>query len=478
MQALIFIFLPIVFILHWFVCGRNLRAQNGLIVLASYAFYAWWDWRFLALLAGTSLLCWSCGLAVARWRESAPRRALFFNALNIVANLGVLALFKYYDFFAQSFADAFLGGNASGILLHLALPVGISFYTFKALAYTIEIRRGTIPAERDPMPVLAYISFFPQLLAGPIERPQHLIPQFKQLRTFSYEQATDGCRQILWGLFKKVVVADNCAVYVNEVWGNVGGEAGSTLLLAAILFSVQIYGDFSGYSDISIGVGKLLGVRSRKNFDMPYFSRGIAEFWRKWHISLTSWFRDYVYIPMGGSRCPKGRVIFNTLVVFLLSGLWHGADWTFVLWGAYNGLLFVPGLLSGHRPRYRDSVAQGRMLPSLKELGLMLFTFGLATLGWILFRTDNLQQAGAFFEGLGHLGTLKAPLLFFVTPRIRLQMVCICCLLVAEWTGRKNPDFSGIRTRYKILNWCLYLAIAILVFWFWRNDSAFIYQQF
>ena len=287
------------FILHWFVCGGNLRAQNGLIVLASYAFYAWWDWRFLALLAGTSLLCWGCGLAVERWRESAPQRALFFNALNIVINLGVLALFKYYDFFAQSFADAFLGGNASGILLHLALPVGISFYTFKALAYTIEIRRGTIPAERDPLPVLAYISFFPQLLAGPIERPQHLIPQFKQLRTFSYEQATDGCRQILWGLFKKVVVADNCAVYVNEVWDNIGSEAGSTLLLAAILFSVQIYGDFSGYSDISIGVGKLLGVRARKNFDMPYFSRGIAEFWRKWHISLTSWFRDYVYIPMG-----------------------------------------------------------------------------------------------------------------------------------------------------------------------------------
>ena len=466
------------FFLHWFVCRKKLWAQNGLIVLSSYAFYAWWEWRVLALLAGSSILSWGCGLAVGRWRESAPRRALFFNALNIVVNLIVLALFKYYDFFAQSFADAFLGGNASGFLLHLALPVGISFYTFKALAYTIEIRRGTISAGRDPLPLLAYISFFPQLLAGPIERPQHLIPQFKQLRTFSYAQATDGCRQILWGLFKKVVIADNCALYVNEVWDNVGSEAGSSLLLAAILFSVQIYGDFSGYSDISIGVGKLLGVRSLKNFDMPYFSRGIAEFWRKWHISLTSWFRDYVYIPMGGSRCPKGHVIFNTLVVFLLSGLWHGADWTFVLWGAYNGLLFVPGLLSGHRPRYRDTVAQWRMLPSFKELGLMLFTFGLATIGWILFRADNLQQAVAVFAGMGHLGTLKAPLLLFVIPRIRMQMVFICCLLVAEWKGRKEQDFSGIRTRYKLLNWCLYLSIAILVFWFWRNDSTFIYQQF
>lgn len=472
-----FIFFPIVFALYWI--GKSDRWQNAVLLLASYVFYGWWDWKFLALVLFSSLLCYGSGILIEKYRDTDQRKAKVYNCLNIIVNLAVLGVFKYYDFFAQSFADVFLGGNSEGLLLKLVLPVGISFYTFKALSYTIEIKRGTIEAERNPATVLTYIGFFPQLLAGPIERPGNLIPQLKVKRVFTYEQGADGMRQILWGLFKKVVVADNCAIFVNEIWASYGDQAGSTLMLAAILYCFQIYGDFSGYSDMAIGIGKMFGITARQNFATPYFSRNIAEFWRRWHISLTSWFRDYVYIPLGGNRCPKWRVIFNTFVIFILSGLWHGANWTFIVWGAYNAVLFVPGLLRARgRKRYKDTVAEGRILPDIKECAQMLITFVLVLFGWILFRADSITQAWDYISGMAHLGTLKAPLFLFTKPVVRTQCIGICIVTLAEWYSRNNEHALSRLPKNKYLRFTIYVLIAILCWWFFKTDSGFIYQQF
>jgi D-alanyl-lipoteichoic acid acyltransferase DltB (MBOAT superfamily) len=345
------LFLPIVFLLYWFVFDRfisksrwQLRLQNALVVVASYVFYGWWDWRFLLLIAFTSLCSWGSGLLIGKSKTG--REAKTWTTLNIVLNLLSLAIFKYYDFFVTEFAQLF-HISTDGLLLKVILPVGISFYTFQALSYSIDVYRGKIEPTKDIIAFFAFISFFPQLVAGPIERATNLLPQFLKKREFDYDTAVDGMRQILWGLFKKIVVADNCAVYVDQVFSTYTNQTGSTLLLAAIFFTFQIYGDFSGYSDIAIGTAKLFGIRLMRNFNVPYFSRDIAEFWRRWHISLTTWFRDYVYIPLGGSRVNKAKVVRNTFIIFLVSGFWHGANWTFIAWGAYHAILFLPLILTG-----------------------------------------------------------------------------------------------------------------------------------
>ena len=326
------IFLPIIFAIYWWL-RNNLKLQNLFVVIASYVFYGWWDWRFLILIAFTSFCSWGSGLLIARTSENGaeypPRgqnaifASKFWLIANIVLNLGILATFKYYDFFVSEFGHI-LGISTDSLLLRIILPVGISFYTFQALSYSIDAYRGKIEPTRDPIAFFAYVAFFPQLVAGPIERATNLLPQFQKARTFDYAEAVEGCRRILWGLFKKMVIADNCAVYVDSVWKDYASQSGSTLVLAAILFAFQIYGDFSGYSDIAIGTAKLFGINLRDNFLTPYFSRNVAEFWKRWHISLNTWFVDYVYIPMGGSREGRWKTIRNTFVIFLLSGLWHG----------------------------------------------------------------------------------------------------------------------------------------------------------
>ena len=391
------IFLPIVFLLYWFVFDRfisksehQLRLQNAFVVVASYVFYGWWDWRFLLLIAFTSFCSWGSGLLIGKAESN--KKAKTWMWLNIILNLGILATFKYYDFFVTEFGQLF-HISTDGLLLKVILPVGISFYTFQALSYSIDVYRGKIEPTTDIIAFFAFISFFPQLVAGPIERATNLLPQFLKKREFDYDTAVDGMRQILWGLFKKIVVADNCAVYVDQVFSNYTNESGSTLLLAAIFFTFQIYGDFSGYSDIAIGTAKLFGIKLMRNFNVPYFSRDIAEFWRRWHISLTTWFRDYVYIPLGGSRVSKAKVIRNTFIIFLVSGLWHGANWTFIVWGAYHALLFLPLILAGKNRKYTNQVAEGRILPTLKELGQMLLTFFLSVFGWVIFRSENIEQA-------------------------------------------------------------------------------------
>ena len=502
------IFLPIVFLLYWFVfdyamrgCKRQLLWQNLLIVVASYIFYGWWDWRFLILIAITTVLSFLSGIGIEKAPTQRSKKAVMIA--NIVVNLGILGIYKYYDFFATQFAQLF-GIESDFLLLHLILPVGISFYTFQALSYSIDVYRKQIEPTHDIISFTAFLSFFPQLVAGPIERATNLLPQFQKKRTFDYAQAVDGMRQILWGLFKKIVVADNCATYVDHVFGDLGSQSGSTLLLAAVLFTFQIYGDFSGYSDIAIGTAKLFGIKLMRNFNVPYFSRDIAEFWRRWHISLTTWFRDYVYIPLGGSRpnipeairlkgdkaearYTKWIAVRNTFVIFLLSGFWHGANWTFVLWGAYHALLFVPLLLMNKNRRYRDTVAtitlpdgtiKTKWLPSIKEAGQMLLTFALAVFGWIIFRAQDITQFGEVVSTICSDSLFCVPFLknrYFYVPL--LVSICLMCLI--EWKDRCEKHGLTCMKKNKYLRWCLYVLIFIMIFVLSRKeDISFIYFQF
>lgn len=470
------IFLPIVFLLYWFVFNRSLKLQNLFIVAVSYVFYGWWDWRFLFLIAFTSFCSWGSGLLIERY-NSKPKKAKTISTLNIVLNLLILGVFKYYDFFAKEFAELF-GLSSDGILLNIILPVGISFYTFQALSYSIDVYRGKLKPTHDIVQFFAFVSFFPQLVAGPIERAINLLPQFEKPRRFDYDIAVDGMRQILWGLFKKMVVADNCAVYVDQVFSNYQSHSGSTLLVAAVLFTFQIYGDFSGYSDIAIGTAKLFGIKLMRNFNMPYFSRDIAEFWRRWHISLTTWFRDYVYIPLGGSRVSKAKVVRNTFVIFLLSGFWHGANWTFIVWGAYHALLFLPLILLGKNRKHTDVVAMGRFFPSLKEMGQMLLTFFLAVIGWIVFRANTIEEAWNYICGLFNKSVFSVPWLdsrHYYFPVV----ISIVLMLVVEWLQRDKEhafDLSGIKSH--VLKFGIYYVMVVALFWFGGHAESFIYFQF
>lgn len=392
-------FLPVVFAFYWMM-RKRMQLQNAFIVVASYFFYGWWDWRFLLLIAFTSSCSYASGLLIEKLRNRADlsdrqiqKKTKGITTANIVINLLILGVFKYYNFFIESFVVLFPALDADQLLLNIILPVGISFYTFQALSYSIDIYRSKMKPTHNAIAFFAYVSFFPQLVAGPIERATNLLPQFEKCRTFDYCTAIDGLRQMLWGFFKKMVIADRCAVFVDTIWNEYSTQSASTLLLAAALFTFQIYGDFSGYSDIAIGTAKLFGIRLKRNFNVPYFSRDIAEFWRRWHISLTTWFRDYLYIPLGGSRVSKVKIVRNTFIIFLVSGLWHGANWTFIVWGAYHALLFLPLILLGKNRRYTNTVAEGRLLPTLHEFLQMLLTFVLAIIGWIIFRAENLHQA-------------------------------------------------------------------------------------
>ncbi len=497
------IFLPIVFLLYWFVfdyalskCKHQLWLQNAFIVVASYIFYGWWDWRFLILIAITSFCSWGSGLLIGKRSPEAKEKNTpytlhltqkpkfwprFWLISNIILNLGILGVYKYYDFFAREFAQLF-GIESDFLLLHLILPVGISFYTFQALSYSIDVYRGHIQPTKDIVAFTAFLSFFPQLVAGPIERATNLLPQFQRKRTFDYAQAVDGMRQILWGLFKKIVIADNCAAYVDQVWATYNTQSGSTLLLAAILFTFQIYGDFSGYSDIAIGSAKLFGIQLMRNFNVPYFSRDIAEFWRRWHISLTTWFRDYVYIPLGGSRpnipeairlkgerrearYTKWIAVRNTFIIFLLSGFWHGANWTFIAWGIYHALLFVPLLLMGKNRRYVHQKINASEWPR------MLLTLVLVMMGWVLFRAPSIADAWGYVCGMGTASLFTLPVI--TNPIVWVTIVMIVLMIVVEWRGREQDTAPLPHNRW------VYYAIVLLIYWFATDKTTeFIYFQF
>ena len=475
------IYLPIVFLLYWFVFDRfickskyQLYLQNAFIVVASYVFYGWWDWRFLLLIAFTSFCSWGSGLIIGK--AESKKKAKTWMWLNIILNLGILATFKYYDFFVAEFAQLF-HISTDGLLLKVILPVGISFYTFQALSYSIDVYRGKIDPTKDIVAFFAFISFFPQLVAGPIERATNLLPQFLKKRKFDYNTAVDGMRLILWGLFKKVVVADNCAWYVNQVFSTYSERSGSTLLLAAIFFTFQIYAYFSGYSDIAIGTAKLFGVKLMRNFNVPYFSRDIAEFWRRWHISLTTWFRDYVYIPLGGSRVSKAKIIRNTFIIFLVSGFWHGANWTFIAWGAYHAVLFLPLILTGKNRKFTNQIAEGRFLPTLKESGQMLLTFFLVVIGWIIFRAESIGQAWGYICGIIDDSVFSMPWLKareYYIPTV----VSIVAMLVIEWLFRKSDFGFDIKRFPKWFQYALIYALCLSIFFFSGRNETFIYFQF
>jgi len=478
------IFLPIVFAFYWFVFRHNLKLQNLFIIVASYVFYGWWDWRFLILIVLSSICSWGCGLLIQRADNQqdtsiSPRLSRKFILIcDIALNIGILGLFKYYNFFVENFISAFssIGINLQAHTLSIILPVGISFYTFQGLSYSIDIYKRKFKPTKDIIAFFSFISFFPLLVAGPIERASNLLPQFFIKRTFDYSKAVDGMRQILWGLFKKIVIADNCANIVNNIFENSHDQTGSSLLLGAVFFAFQIYGDFSGYSDIAIGTARLFGINAMRNFNFPYFSRDIAEFWRRWHISLTTWFRDYIYIPLGGSRVSKTKVVRNTFIIFLLSGFWHGANWTFIVWGVFHAFLFLPLILLGKNRKNTDTVAEGRLLPNLKELFQMSLTFFLVVIGWIFFRAENFGQAVEYLGGMMHVNTLQASYKLFMMKESWL----VLGMLIVEWIGRKNQfglEKLGI-TWKPVYRYTFYYFILLLIFLFAGKEQVFIYFQF
>ncbi len=470
------IFLPIVFVLYWFVTTRNLRFQNVLLLVASYFFYASWDWRFMFILIGSTLLDYFTGIKIHEAQTQAHKK--FWLWLSVSLNLGVLGVFKYYDFFAESFAAGLtsLGLNANISTLNLILPIGISFYTFHGLSYVIDLYKDRIKPERNFINYSLFVSFFPLLVAGPIERATHLLPQIQKPRTFDYTRAVDGMRQILWGLFKKIVIADNCAVYVNQVFVTSDDHSGSTLLIAAVLFAFQIYGDFSGYSDIALGTARLFGIELLRNFSFPYFSRDIAEFWRRWHISLSNWFRDYLYIPLGGSRAGKWKAIRNTIIIFVVSGFWHGANWTFIAWGAFHALLFMPLLLLQKNRQNTNTVAENRLLPSFKEWMQMTFTFLLVVVGWIFFRAKDVHHAFDYIANVFSNSLFTAPLYSYGLGKTTIFVVL---MLIVEWFQRhKHHGLELSMVKNHLVKWSLYYILIFIIFEFGANSKSFIYFQF
>jgi D-alanyl-lipoteichoic acid acyltransferase DltB (MBOAT superfamily) len=470
------IFLPTVFLLYWFVFQKNLTLRNLFLLAVSYLFYGWWDWRFLSLILICSGINYLAGLALASQKDEKHRK--FILAVSCILSLGMLGAFKYYNFFVDNFISAFalIGIYLRARTLHIILPLGISFYTFKALSYTIDVYKKKLEPTKDMIAFFAFVGFFPQLLAGPIDRATNLLPQFYTKRTFEYDKAVDGMRQILWGLFKKIVIADNCATFVNNIFANYEKLPASALVLGAVFFSFQIYGDFSGYSDIAIGTSRLLGFSSMRNFSVPYFSRDIAEFWRRWHISLTSWFRDYLYIPLGGNRGTKYKVVRNTFIVFLVCGFWHGANWTFIAWGLINAIYFLPLLLLGKNRKNIDTVARGKIFPGIKELFQMVTTFALATLAWIFFRADSIDQAFAYIGNIFSKSLISDPFkdldAIFILPLLLI-------MIAVEWLQRdKQHGLESLKMHF-ILRWAIYYAIVLgIIYLGISSKNDFIYFKF
>lgn len=461
-------FFLLFFVLYWFVTARNLKLQNILILFASYVFYGWWDWRFVGLLILSTLIDYGFGLLI----YNKPGRRKLYLWLSIFNNLVILCFFKYFNFFAESFETLMsqFGMETHPYVLAIVLPVGISFYTFHGMSYVLDIYNGKVVPTRNFVDYAVFVCFFPLLVAGPIERANHLLPQVVKPRQFSYTQAMEGLRLIVWGLFKKIVIADTLAGSVNTIFSDYAHYPGSTLVLGVIYFSFQIYGDFSGYTDIALGVAKLLGFELLTNFKFPYFSRDIAEFWRRWHVSLSSWFRDYVFIPLGGSRGGKVKAIRNIFIIFLLSGFWHGANWTYIAWGAFHALLYVPLFVFNWNRAHTDKiVAYDGMLPSVKEFLQIVLTFVLVAIGWVFFRSASIHDALEYFRHIGH-GLFTKP-----TELDGLKLVAV--FLFMDWFARKEE-----RNPHPYIPHILYLVAMttlLLVFGKGTNENIeFIYFQF
>jgi alginate O-acetyltransferase complex protein AlgI len=482
-SAAYILFLPTVLAIYLLLARYGLWVQNIWVLMASYIFYGWWDWRFLTLLIATSLVNYLVGLGLSVAKQRRRRRALFCTSLAF--NLGALGFFKYFNFFALSLADAFasLGVRVHVPTLRILLPLGISFYTFNVMTYTISIYRGEIKHTRNVTAFFAYVSFFPQLLAGPIERAKHLLPQFLSPRRTTAEDLANGLRQIAWGLFCKLVIADNCAVVANAVFGQGNDLPGSVIFIGALFFTFQIYGDFAGYSHIAIGSARLFGFDLIQNFSTPYFSQSIAEFWRRWHISLSSWFRDYVYIPLGGNRCGKLRQAFNILATFTLSGLWHGANWTYIIWGFINGLFILPRLVIGE-PLGRLAAAASRRVSSATVVFRMVLTFFLTMMAWIFFRAEDIESAWLFVHRIMSGSLFTSPISQLQAMGVLTQVfyggVCVVALVALEWIQRHKQHALDFDDRPRYMRWPAYASVAVFIFIFRYTGGSldFIYFQF
>ncbi|MES2620659.1 MAG: MBOAT family O-acyltransferase [Bacteroidota bacterium] len=478
------VFLPLVFILYWYASSGRLKLQNILLLVASYFFYSCWDWRFLFLLIFSTGLDYFSGIMMYEAKRSSSKKIWFW--LSVIINLGFLGVFKYYNFFIGSFADALqlIGINSHFATLQVILPVGISFYTFHGLSYVIDIYKNRIKPERNFVDYAVFVSFFPLLVAGPIERATHLLPQIKAPRTFDYAKSIDGLRQILWGLFKKIVIADNCAEFANIIFNHSEEYHGLTLILGALFFTFQIYCDFSGYSDIALGTARLFGIDLLRNFAFPYFSRDIAEFWRRWHISLSTWFRDYLYIPLGGSKGGMMTKVRNTFIIFLVSGFWHGANWTFIVWGALNALYFLPLLLTAKNRTHLEIVAQGKYWPTPNEFIRIATTFGLTVFAWIFFRAESVTHAVSYIGSM--LAGLTRPAAYLEAHRFLWDKVgpalpvLILFFFLTEWIGREK-QFALARLGLswpKPVRLSFYYFLVIVIFYFAGTEQQFIYFQF
>ncbi|TRX13489.1 MBOAT family O-acyltransferase [Flavobacterium gawalongense] len=468
------VFLPIVFLLYWFVFNKAKSAQNAILIVASYYFYSCWDWRFLFLLVFSTFLDYYTGIRIEKAKTETARKFWFW--LSIIMNLGFLGIFKYYNFFAASFSELLngFGLQTSPLLLDVILPVGISFYTFHGLSYVIDIYLKRIKAEYNFVDYSLFVSYFPLLVAGPIERATHLLPQVKVKRTFDFEKAKEGVYQIIWGLVKKVVIADTCATYANAIFDNYTSMNSLSLLLGAFYFAFQIYGDFSGYSDMALGMSKLFGLDLLRNFNYPYFSRDIAEFWRRWHISLSSWFRDYVYIPLGGSKGSKLKQVRNVFVIFLLSGFWHGANWTFIAWGFINALYFLPLLLRDKNRSNIETVQLQWDFSSLRVLGSMFVTFALCCLAWVFFRAKSIDAAFDYIKRIFTNRNFQAQ--YLENERYNYEIiVLILAFILVEWNSRNQIE--PISGRYSGLKVALCI-MAILALGTYSDYKEFIYFQF
>ena len=473
------IFLPIVFLLYWFLTNKNLKLQNLLIVFSSYIFYGWWDWRFLTLIIFSTLIDYFVGIGLSKQENPTKRKVFLWTS--ILVNLGFLGFFKYYNFFLDNFITAFslFGTEIKPNSLNIILPVGISFYTFQTLSYSIDVYKRKLEPTKDFIAFSAFVSFFPQLVAGPIERATNLLPQFYKKRNFNYDKAVDGMRQILWGLFKKIVIADNCAEYANIIFNNSSEYSGSTLVLGAVFFTFQIYADFSGYSDIAIGTSRLFGFNLKQNFAFPYFSRDIAEFWRRWHISLSTWFRDYLYIPLGGSRGGVWNKVRNIFIIFIVSGFWHGANWTFIVWGALNAIYFLPIFLTNNNRNNLDIVAKGKYLPTFKELSSMLSTFTLTVFAWIFFRANNIKHAFEYISEIFSSSLFTFPV-YDKDDYVKPILILLFIFVIIEWFGREQQfAIANLWIKwYKPLRWVMYCLIIFIIFYFTGEEQQFIYFQF
>ena len=476
------VFFPVVFIIYWFMVNRKLQLQNLFIVIASFVFYGWWDWRFLALLFSGCLVNYIVGRLLSARNDKPVRRLLLWTA--VVYNIGLLVVFKYLNFFIGSFVSAFtfFGLNLSGSSLNIVLPVGISFFTFQALGYVLEVYRRNADAERNFISFSAFVSFFPLILAGPIERATHLLPQFSKKRTFDYTKATDGLRQILWGLFKKIVIADNCAEFANMIFDSPGNYSGATLAVGALLYTLQIYADFSGYSDIAIGVSRLLGFDVIRNFNSPYLSVSVADFWRRWHIALSTWLRDYLFSPLSIKLRNAGTtgVVFALFVTFLLCGLWHGANYTFIVWGGLHGLALGWDIISA---RQRKKIRK-KMNPGVYNTISWLITFVFIVCTWIFFRSPNLHEAAAYIQSMLSGLSVKSSVVeafnftyWEIGPAI---LAMIGLFIIIELLGRKQQHaLERLGLKWKApLRYVMYYAIILAILLFSGQEQQFIYFQF